>query len=325
MQVTFFNIMEIAKSKKKKDIILRKKRTKERSNIKIGFIVQMPEVWDKEAPLFEALIKDNRFDVYLIIVPHYDFSISKLSQYGAEKQYFTKKYPDVKTVLLKNENDMVIDDTYDYIFYQRCWEIYLPKQLRCKNVINFAMTCYIPYCYHCTPTHVSYYENDFFWYLNKFYCCSEDQFNQVSEIGNIECQYLGFPVIDSLQYSSSSRNEINILWTPRWTDDQSLGGTSFNVNKYKVLELLNQSKKISLYLRPHPLTFENAIKQKWMSKDEVEEYKKLVVESGAYFDSNKLIEDTFTNTDILITDFTSAIITFFLSGRLYTALEEILL
>ena len=305
----------VSDSKKKKEQILNEKKNRKNKKIKVGFIVQMPEVWDKEAPLFDAMLVDDRFYLYLIIVPHYDFTNSKLERYGEEKKYFTRKYPDVKTLLLKDENDMVVDDSFDYIFYQRCWENYLPEQLRCKNVINYAMTCYIPYCYHCTPMVVSYYKTDFFWYLNKFYCCSEDQYKQVKKIGDIECQYLGFPVIDSLCYEDTRNKKFNILWTPRWSDDRSLGGTSFNTNKYNILNLSKKFERVLLTMRPHPLTFENAIKQKWMTETEVEEYRELVKESGAVFDDNKLIEDTFNSTDILITDFSSVIMTFFLSGR----------
>ena len=52
-----------------------------------------------------------------------------------------------------------------------------------------------------------------------------------------------------------------------------------------------------------------------MTASEIEEYKQRVSSSGACFDKNKLIEETFRDTDILITDFTSSILPFFLSGR----------
>ena len=304
----------IADANKKKKLILSEKRKQSRKQIKVGFVVQMPEIWDKEAPLYEALLEDKRFDVYLIIVPHYDFANNKLGQFGDEREFFVERYTAANIVLLNSPEDKVIDSSYDYIFYQRCWEDYLPEQMRCKNVINYAMTCYIPYCYHCTPMLVSYYQTDFFWFLSKFYCCSDGQYNQVSKIGNIECQFFGFPVLDSLHYEDNKHEKINILWTPRWSDDLSLGGSTFNRNKNLILEL-TKIPEVNLTLRPHPLTFENAIKEHWMTPEEIEEYKNHVNESGASFDSNKLIEDSFRNTDILITDFSSAIVTFFFTGK----------
>ena len=308
-------MLVIHDSTSKKKHIVNTKKHKVRNAIKIGFIVQMPEVWDKEAPVFEALLEDKRFEVCMIIVPHYNFSKSCLEKYGEEQRYFEGKYPKVTAILLKDENDMPIDDSFDYIFYQRCWEHYLPPQLRCKNVIQHAITCYIPYCYHESPESTKYYQKKFFWYLNKFYCCSKDQYEQVKQIKGVECNYFGYPAIDTIQYMNSSHDSINILWTPRWTDDPEFGGTSFNRNRNRIFDLFKLSPDIRLTLRPHPLTFENAIKQGWMMPSDVNDYKEKVNKMGAALDNNKLIEETFQSTDVLITDFSSAIITFFLSGR----------
>lgn len=310
-----YRYLKISAFKIRKASIQRKKRQRAENTVTIGFIVQMPEIWDKEAPLFEALANDARFELVLIIVPHYDFSKQEWTRYGEEKAFFTQKYPDAKIVLLETDNDMVVDDSYDYIFYQRCWEHYLPEQLRCKNVIKHAMTCYIPYCYYDAAEPDSYFENNFFWNLSKFYCCSEDQLKQVKQIGNIECQYMGYPVMEAIEYTDRLQDEKNILWTPRWSDDPAQGGTSFKKFKDRILELLEISKNVNLTLRPHPLTFENAVKEKWMTQSEVEKYKLHVVNSGARLDDNKMIEETFLTTDILITDFSSAIINFLLSGR----------
>ena len=49
-----------------------------------------------------------------------------------------------------------------------------------------------------------------------------------------------------------------------------------------------------------------------MTEDEVDAYKKKAVECGASFDSNELIDDTFADTDILITDVSSIIYPFVL-------------
>lgn len=311
-------LIKLIDSSNKKKKILRNKRTKNKCIIKVGFVVQMPEIWDKESSLYEKMVKDNRFDVYLIIVPSFDISKSQLKQYGEEKQYFIKNYPDAKVILLSSAYDYVIDDSFDYIFYQRCWEYCLPEQLHLKHVINYSITCYIPYCFHCGPLPESYYKTDFFYYLNKFYTCSLDQNVEVSKISGVESQFLGYPVFDSLINKYKTTNKTvgyNILWTPRWTDDINTGGSTFLEYKDSIIELKSKFENINIILRPHPLTFENAIKSRWMTESEVTQYKKRVVDSGVFFDDNSIIEDTFLHTDLLITDFTSAIVPFFLTGK----------
>ena len=66
--------------------LLRKKS--DHNVISVAFIVQMPEIWDKEAPVFEAMLSDARFSARLIVVPSYDIAKRQISEYGNELEYF---------------------------------------------------------------------------------------------------------------------------------------------------------------------------------------------------------------------------------------------
>ena len=296
-----------------KQNIIKKKRKKSNSTIKVGFIVQMPEVWDKEAPLYEEMVADKKFDPWLIIVPKYDFIWRKEGDCGQECEYFLNKYPYCNYIIYRKSNYR-LDDSFDFIFYQRCWEDYLPQNLRCKYVIKKALTCYIPYCYHGAHEKTSYYQTSFFRHLTNFYCCSTEQRDHVREIGHLDARYMGFPLFDTLIYDQNTkiRDQKTVLWTPRWTDDE--GGSTFFDYKDKILELTS-FKKIKLILRPHPLAFDKAMRDQKMTKAEVDAYRINVLNNGALFDENAIIEDTFNDTDLLVTDFSSVIISFFLSGK----------
>ena len=58
--------------------------------IKVGFIVQMPELWDKQESVFKLMLANKNFDPWLIIVPAYDCENSKISDYCEEKAFFSK-------------------------------------------------------------------------------------------------------------------------------------------------------------------------------------------------------------------------------------------
>ena len=60
-----------------------KKRKRANDRIKVGFIVQMPQVWDKESPVYERMTADSQFDPWLIVVPSYDRAL------GAKKHMET--------------------------------------------------------------------------------------------------------------------------------------------------------------------------------------------------------------------------------------------
>ena len=290
------------------------KRKRQRSDIiKVAFIVQMPEVWDKEAPLFETMTNDKRFEPWLIIMPHYDFAENKLGEHGEDSFFFLKKYPYCHCVLY-GQDAWELDESFDCVFYQRCWEVYLPEELRCKKTIKKAVTCYIPYDYDGAQEKPTFYQTSFFRNLSLFYCCSQEQCDQVLDIGLENARFLGFPAFDRLDYPLKNKgNNVKVLWTPRWTND-CFGGSNFFAYKDHILDLA-KLPGIELVLRPHPLTFDNAVREGIMTKDDVSLYKQKVLHCGACFDQNKMIAKTFIDTDILITDYSSVIILFFLSGR----------
>ena len=64
--------------------------------IKVGFLVQMQEVWDKQAPVYEKLSTDDRFIVSLLVIPPYNSRTSTYSfdKYEALLDFFKVKYPE---------------------------------------------------------------------------------------------------------------------------------------------------------------------------------------------------------------------------------------
>lgn len=284
--------------------------------IKIGFIVQMPEIWDKEAPVFERMLGDDRFDVFLIVVPSYDFAKSETRNYGRELAFFSERYS-ADRIILANQGEEWIDLKplcFDYIFLQRCYENYLPVQYHTSTLVRYTKTCYIPYCYHALDDGKQYYMNSFFANLYMFYCCSKQQQSNQKMQRYAKIVYLGYPALESVRLSLLPENR-SVLWTPRWTDDRETGGSSFLKYMNDIPSLKDKIPGIQLTLRPHPMAFENAIKIGAMTEMQVQDYKKEIQDKGVFFDKNVYIEDTFKQTDILVTDFSSIVITYMLSGK----------
>ena len=288
--------------------------------IRVGFIVQMPEIWDKEAPIFEAMQKDSKFDPLLIIVPSYDISKSNYCDYGYELDFFLKKYSN-SNIIVAYENKHWRDLKelkLDYVFYQRCWESYLPVQYHTKNVIKYSKTCYIPYCFHALDLDESYYNTNFFTYLYMFFCCSKDQYEEVPYRKYRHCVFLGYPSLDNNSHYNdlfADGTKKTILWTPRWVNDDNTGGSTFLKYLYNIPELISSHDNIRLLLRPHPLSFQYAVKTGALTNDEVMNYKNRMKELGITFDDNAFIEETLKVTDILISDFSSILIHYYLLGK----------
>lgn len=320
-RITYKPRYAIKKMQARKYFCTLNKHKSQIESIKVGFLVQVPEIWDKQAPVFEAMTKDSRFEPYLIIIPSSEFGSFKISGYGKELKYFEglydtkyiiKAYADNKWLDLKQLN-------LSYVFYPRCWEIYIPEQYHTNEMIKHIKTCYIPYAVAGLNDGYYYYRSSFFTYLYMSFCTTKAQESFYPEIKNRIVSYLGAPALEifsnKLDNYDKKHTFYNVLWTPRWTTDKTFGGSTFLAYMNKILLLPKKYSAINLTLRPHPLAFEKALQDGILSSNDIEKYKLTVVETGAKFDENKLVEDTLLSTDILITDYSSIIIEYFLTGK----------
>lgn len=296
-------IMEIYKRYKTKDYYLKKtseKKVKNGRPIKVGFIVQMPEIWDKEYPVYRAMVEHDEFEPYLIV----DENMEYFSQFASGDNI-------IKTpVKLKKYG-------FDYIFYQRPYNSYLPEELRSHKVIRYAKTCYIPYAFWpFAGESLCGYNTDFYKNLYMGFLETEDCVKQISERLSSplnKLMYKGNPVFDDIKCEKPKAYK-NVLWTPRWTYNEGVGGSHFLEYKDKFVEL-GKNTDGKVVLRPHPLAFSNYVSKGYMTEAEVESYKTSLKENGIILDPNKMISDTFADTDILITDISSVVMMFFLTGK----------
>ena len=305
-------VRDYARAKKAAYYFAKRNQSVSNSPLRVGFLAQMPEVWDKLESVYNAMNENARIEPVIIVIPNRNLANNQFDVIS-EDNYFLVKYP---KAIKGYDNGQWLDLrtlNLDYLFYQRCYENYLPSHLHTAKTIKYVKTCYVPYCYHVLCESQGYYRTSFFANLYQMYCCSGDALERVPAGLSERSAYLGYPVLENIQKEEMNRDCPVILWTPRWSCDKAYGGTSFFSYKDKILSLKTANNK--LILRPHPLTFQEALRQEMMTPEEISAYKDSVAASGVEFDGNTLIEDTFKTTDILVTDMSSAIIPFFLTGK----------
>ncbi len=319
--ITVWNIRQIKANCYLKRIG-QKKLSEGTKKIRVGFLVQMKEVWDKQAPVYEKLNADSRFSASLIVVPPYDSRISAYSsgEYEELLRFLKTKYPamDIRKAYGKKHWEDLSSMGFDYIFFPRDWERELPPAYHTKEVIKYAKTCYIPYGIGgFRYDRLFYYKRSFFLSLYINFCNSKEEADLFPRSRYKHNIFLGLPVIDNsiARQPGAAVDSKTILWTPRWTFEDMYGGTTFFAYKDKILSLKTKIPDINLILRPHPLTFKNALRLGKMTERDIEEYKNSVKKHGASFDTNEMVGDTFRQTGILITDYSSIILEFFLSGK----------
>ena len=77
-----------------------------------------------------------------------------------------------------------------------------------------------------------------------------------------------------------------MLWTPRWSENVELGGSSFLKYKDEVVKLVDKNDRMHIVFRPHPMTFNHFIEVGKITKEEADAYIQL------YKESDKLEQDT---------------------------------
>ncbi|MBQ9608462.1 MAG: CDP-glycerol glycerophosphotransferase family protein [Lachnospiraceae bacterium] len=293
--------------------------------IKVAYVVQMPEVWDKQQPVYEAMAKDERFDVSFIIVPKYDFQNNKIGEYGRERKFFHKKYPDAKFLLAINKSGELINIAkykFDYIFYERPYDIYLPDTLKASKVCRISKVCYVPYVTHDSADKGRIFNRDFYRHVymgftnSEIFCRNLKKSFSEKNLKYHKFVNLGYPILDICRTLEDIPHDKKcIMWAPRWAFTKEIGGSHFLDYKDEMLDFALDNKSVDIVERPHPLMFPNIIKTGIMSENEVQNYKKKCEENCIKFDNNMMIEDSFKKTDILISDWSSILWLFFYTGK----------
>ena len=282
--------------------------------IKVGFIVQMPEVWDKQASVYESMVHDNSFETYIFVLPPYDFESKRIRSFPNDTYAFYKeKYKEQTVLPLHDYSDFKeIKHKYDleYVFYDRPYNSYFPKKMNSEYVVKYAKICHINYCpneFKGVFSYNSFARNVYIWFASN----SED-YNAFKKFYNHRLKYrnvmsFGYPAYDRYKSAKSDFKTKKILWTPRWSYDSKFGGSHFLEYIEKIIRYFANNKEYSLTIRPHPLMFENFVVQNLLSKQDVITIKKKCQDANITFDNNEMIYDTFKEIDLLISDYSSVI------------------
>ena len=298
---------------------LNKKHTDD-EKIRVGFIAQMPEIWDKEEPVFEQMRRNQLFQVSLIVVPAYDM-INKKVGTDYEGNYFIKNYESNVIKAYNNGRWIDITNKFDYLFYQRPYDHYLPAVLQSAVTVKHAKCCYIPYgfsgsnVFDAGNTNKSFFRNMYFSFLESDHMVEllKAQFPYTVKLHHIE--NLGYPALAPYYCINPTNKVSTILWTPRWSFDIRIGGSTFIENRDLLFELRKEGIGEKLVFRPHPLLLGELISKKIMTEEEVDKYLYDMNNNGIIYDKGRPIYNAFIDADVLITDYSSVIIQYFLTGR----------
>jgi CDP-glycerol glycerophosphotransferase (TagB/SpsB family) len=220
------------------------------------------------------------------------------------------------------------------VFYSRPYDNYLPCDLKSCSVIKKFNTAFIPY-YYALETDYKFSINDnFIRNITYFFADQEStkkyfdsRRKRLINKGYQHSYNFGYPALEDIilkidqnkncdNFIYKNKNRINVMWTPRWTIDEKLGGSNFLKYYKDIFRTFNNNSKYSFVFRPHPMLFSNFLDNNFITHEEYNLIIKQFKESdNMIYDNSSEYFNTFINTDVLISDNSSIIIEYLLTGK----------
>ncbi len=290
--------------------------------ILVGFIVQEQCGWDKQETLFDVLNKSESFKTYLFVVPREDFVTYEI-QVDYTNNFFLNRYSNA--IRAMNQDGTCIDlrkYELDYLFYPRPYDFRLPYPLRSYNTMKYTKCCYISYGFTASDAfdesnlYSEFYDFQYFLFMDSDYTrkkMASRCWNNIHR-GIQHVEYLGYPSNDIYLKMSDVVHGGSVVWTPRWSFDETKGGSTFLKNKDSFLNMV-QMFPDSYVFRAHPLIKQEVIRLGYMDSESWNSYIKELEGNNVIVDLETPINNILGRASILISDFSTIIGSFFLTGR----------
>lgn len=285
---------------------------------RIVFLTVYPQGWNSLKTVYESMKQIGGIEVMILAWTGYPYP-------GNTGEYW--KSIDYNAIISSNEKIIDLRKLKpDIVIRQTPYNDEYPKCYSAKNISKVSRLCYIPYSYEPSPLkHLKIeYNNHFLPYLSAVFCdnsCTMEYCQNTIAgsryTADIKCYDYGFPRFD-ISAIEKYRDRYKVyLWLPRWSlDSENNDGSSFFLFFDKLMDYFSEHENIRLIIRPHPSMFNNFVKNKALTEEEVIQIKRKIADA-----SNVTLDETadyivsFNESDVLISDFSSLVVEYFLTGK----------
>lgn len=306
--------------------------------INVVFVCHRPNVWGSLKSIYEECIKDDRFNVSIVAIPckkqlpKLGLSHKVYESEGAEEFYKNFScnvingydYQKGKWFNLKKLKP-------DYLFFQTPYNVIRPHKYSSEIVSKYTKILYVHYAADFIGAGILEETNPIDYMKDIYTIFLQDKSHEKlvkeylrSNNLNIKTVLTGFPrydELDSLKGIDSknwnlprNKNVKRVIWTPRWTTNE--GNCNFFEYKDFLIEYAKKHSNFDFIFRPHPQAFLEWNATGELPKAEAEKYKKEYSDcNNAKIDNQKEYLTTFYSSDFMITDISSIVAEYFLTGK----------
>lgn len=292
--------------------------------VKVVFLCQYVQAWNKLKSVYERMREDSRFETLIVAVPYDIHSID-----NEVFEYFENLYGDNVVNAWSSDGWLDIESlNAHYIFYQRPYDQYLPKMYRSNVVSRYAKICHVVYGYQVAVTTENscmnklFFRNVYMYFAENtiYYHYNIDRFKRSHAKGYRKTLNIGYPSLEDFVNQKCEKDEndkaFKVLWTPRWSDDEEVGGSNFINFKDKIVELPKALDNLAVVFRPHPMTFQHFMSVGKITEQQVKDYLlRYEQDCKLTYDNKPDYAKVFWNCDVLLTDVSTIIAEWFLTGK----------
>ncbi len=314
-------------------------KKEKREKIRVGFLLQVPNNWAVLEPVYEAAKEMEDIEPVILLMPELTFfCYVKLTHIEWEKTYRFghERYGDQCIETWNPKTETWIDPAdldLDYVFIPRPYETYLTKPYKASGLRNVSRVCYVPYSSPLLDDYRLLYNMHFVRNVRLIFCEKQHSLEYVSkllrpslEAGEQKAFCTGFPKFDmnregdgleSPLWPREKQNTVQrVIWTPRWNMDPWLGGSSFMKYREGILKYAQEHEDVDLIFRPHPLAKSALVADGYVTEQEWEDYLQQYRDGrNTNVDLTSTYYDLMWSSDVLITDVSSMIMDYMLTGH----------
>lgn len=296
--------------------------------VNILFICHRPEVWNSLKTVYEAFLSDPTFAVQILVIPNKKqlpekgFSHEEYESEGAEE--FWKGEHCIQGYDYQKDEWLDPRDLHpDYVFLQQPYNITRAAKYKSWMISKYAKLCYVTYVYGVFDEEAlaGFHPEDFLTSTSFYFAPDYRHYEYICErLKNMNnfftrSHMTGFPRFDlHLSGEKKRTGAFRALWTPRWSTVE--GHSFFFEYKDFLLSYCDQHDSFSLTFRPHPQSFLEWNATGLMTKEEIVAYKsEYEKRKNAQIDTNKDYLISFQEVDCFITDLTSLMVEYLITGK----------
>lgn len=309
---------------------------RENGPIRVGFLCQYIPVWHKLKPIYENMQADPRFEPVLICIPLdvVNGQRDAAATGNTTLTYFQGQgYSEALDACLPDGSWLPLESMkFDYIFYPRPYDTFMPTPYQSRFVSRYSKICIILYGMNTTQEVTSVtISRDFFRYVYCYFAELPYSRDKNSANGWLlhklklqESVYYGMPGIEAIREAQSlpmpswdfSNGGLRVLWCPRWTTDLNMGGSNFFTYYRFLLDFAQENTDYDFLFRPHPLALQHFRQTGEMTDQEAEEFTaRCQALPNVALDQEKEYSATFWGTDVMISDISGMIPEYFVTGK----------